>query len=159
MKKKIIHIDMDGVLVDLGREIEYRLKDPNLDPKFIKEPDLIEGLFESPQPIEGAIDAVKELQDSDKFDLFIATSAPWENPPSLMHKRLWIEHYFGTTFHKRMFITHRKDLLVGDYLIDDRLANGAETFTGELIHFGKDYKTFEPNPFPTWDSVLNYLLK
>lgn len=159
MKKKIIHIDMDGVLVDLGREIEYRLKDPNLDPKFIKEPDLIEGLFESPQPIKGAIDAVKELQDSNKFDLFIATSAPWDNPPSLMHKRLWIEHYFGTTFHKRMFITHRKDLLIGDYLIDDRLANGAEKFTGELIHFGKDYKTFEPNPFPTWESVLNYLLK
>jgi 5'(3')-deoxyribonucleotidase len=57
-----------------------------------------------------------------------------------------------------MFITHRKDLLIGDYLIDDRLANGAESFKGELIHFGKDYKTFEPNPFPTWESVLKYLL-
>lgn len=150
---------MDGVLVDLGKEIEFHLKNPNLDPKFIKEPDLIEGLFESPQPIEGAIDAIKKLEDSNQFDLFIATSAPWDNPPSLMHKRLWIEHYFGRTFHKKMFITHRKDLLIGDYLIDDRLANGAKAFTGELIHFGKDYKTFEPNPFPTWDSVLNYILK
>lgn len=150
---------MDGVLVDLGKEIEFHLKNPNLDPKFIKEPDLIEGLFESPQPIEGAIDAIKKLEDSNQFDLFIATSAPWDNPPSLMHKRLWIEHYFGRTFHKKMFITHRKDLLIGDYLIDDRLANGAKAFIGELIHFGKDYKTFEPNPFPTWDSVLNYILK
>lgn len=158
MKKKIIHLDMDGVLVDLGREIEYRLKDPNLDPKFIEEPDLIEGLFESPQPVEGAIEAVKQLHSSNQFDLFIATSAPWGNPPSLMHKRLWIEHYFGDMFYKKMFTTHRKDLLIGDYLIDDRLANGAESFTGELIHFGKDYKTFEPNPFPTWESVLNYLL-
>lgn len=159
MRKKIIHIDMDGVLVDLGKEIEYRLKDPNLNPIFIKEPDLIEGLFESPQPISGAIDAIKKLNESQRFDLFIATSAPWENPPSLMHKRLWIEHHFGDTFHKKMFITHRKDLLIGDYLIDDRLANGANSFKGELIHFGKDYKTYAPNPFPTWDSVLDYLLE
>lgn len=127
MRKKIIHIDIDGVLVDLGKEIEYRIKNSILDPKFIKEPDLIEGLFESPQPISGAIDAVRKLKESQHYDLFIATSAPWDNPPSLMHKRLWIEHYFGTTFHKRMFITHRKDLLIGDYLIDDRLANGADS--------------------------------
>ena len=27
-----------------------------------------------------------------------------------------------------MFVTHRKDLLMGDYLIDDRLKNGAGDF-------------------------------
>ena len=127
MRKKIIHIDIDGVLVDLGKEIEYRIKNSILDSKFIKEPDLIDWLFEGPPPIFGAIDAVRKLKESQQYDLFIATSAPWDNPPSLMHKRLWIEHYCGTTFHKRMFIIHRKDLLIGDYLIDDRLANGAES--------------------------------
>ena len=159
MRKKIIHIDMDGVLVDLGKEIECRLRDANLNPVFIQEPDLIEGIFKNPEPIEGAVDAVKELKDSNRFDLFIATTAPWGNPSRLMHKRLWIENYFGNTFYKRMFFTHRKDLLVGDYLIDDRIANGAESFMGELIHFGKDYKSLEQNPFPTWETVLNYLLK
>ena len=35
-----------------------------------------------------------------------------------------------------MYTTHRKDLLIGDYLIEDRLANGAKDFKGELINFG-----------------------
>ena len=59
MRKKIIHIDMDGVLVDLGKEIECRLRDAKLNPVFIQEPDLIEGIFKNPEPIEGAVDAVK----------------------------------------------------------------------------------------------------
>lgn len=149
---------MDGVLVNLGEEIENHLNNPNIDPKYIKEPDLIEGLFESPQPIDGAIDAVKKIQNTNRFELFIATSAPWDNPPSLMHKRLWIEQYFGSTFHKRMFFTHRKDLLIGDYLIDDRTENGAKDFKGEFLHFGSHYLSKVPNTYPTWESILDYLL-
>ena len=37
-----------------------------------------------------------------------------------------------------MFITHRKDMLIGDFLIDDRLANGAANFNGKLLRFGWD---------------------
>ena len=36
---------------------------------------------------------------------------------------------------KRIFLTHRKDLLMGDILIDDRTANGAGEFKGKLILF------------------------
>ena len=39
---------------------------------------------------------------------------------------------------------------MGDYLIDDRLRNGAEKFNGEHIHFGTE-------KFPDWNSVLKYL--
>ena len=39
---------------------------------------------------------------------------------------------------KRMVITHRKDLCMGDYLIDDRDKNGASEFKGEWIHFGSE---------------------
>lgn len=31
-------------------------------------------------------------------------------------------------------------MLIGDYLIDDRLKNGASNFKGELIRFGWDYE-------------------
>ena len=44
---------------------------------------------------------------------------------ALTDKRYWLEYYFGEMFHKKLITTHRKDLLVGDYLIDDRLKNGA----------------------------------
>ena len=57
-------------------------------------------------------------------------------------------------FVKRMFITHRKDLLIGDYLIDDRIKNGAGEFKGELIRFGWSYEEEKWNEYPTWESVL-----
>jgi len=53
--------------------------------------------------------------------------------------------------HKRLILSHHKNLNVGDYLIDDRPANGADKFTGEWIHFGQD-------PFPDWKSVTDYLI-
>jgi 5'(3')-deoxyribonucleotidase len=53
-------------------------------------------------------------------------------------------------FKKRLILTHHKNLLVGDYLIDDRTKNGAGQFN-EHIHFGA--KGFE-----TWDKVLAYLI-
>jgi hypothetical protein len=57
-----------------------------------------------------------------------------------------------------MFITHRKDLLMGDYLIDDRTKNGAGEFRGELLQFGTNWETNTLNPYPTWESILEYLL-
>ena len=58
-----------------------------------------------------------------------------------------------------MFITHRKDLLMGDYLIDDRLKNGAGDFKGKLLRFGYDWENDnKPNEYPDWDSILDYLL-
>jgi 5'(3')-deoxyribonucleotidase len=77
---------------------------------------------------------------SNKYDLFIATTASWDNPESWRDKRLWIEQNFGDLFKKKMFITHRKDLLVGHFLIDDRLAYGSEKFKGNLTSFGWNYE-------------------
>ena len=58
---------------------------------------------------------------------------------------------FGDLAKKKLILTHRKDLCIGDYLIDDRLKNGAGEFTGELLHFGPG------NDFPHWEKVIDYL--
>ena len=55
-------------------------------------------------------------------------------------------HYLDDVFHKRIVITHRKDLC----LIDDRGKNGTSDFAGEWIEFGSE-------KFPDWKSVLVYL--
>jgi 5'-nucleotidase len=159
MTKKIIYIDMDGVLVDLGYQInQFFEKYPHLQERYQNCPDHIQGIFRNAPPIEGAVEAVKKLHESGKYELFIATSAPWGNPISASDKRFWIEDYFGDLFHKRMFITHRKDLLMGDYLIDDRTKNGAGEFKGELLQFGWNWETETHNEYGTWETILDYLL-
>lgn len=159
-KKKIVYIDMDGVIVDFGKAIkDWFEKHPHLEERYKTHPDHIQGLFRIAPPIKGAVEAIKKLHNSGKYELFIATSAPWGNPQSLTDKRFWLEDYFDNIFHKRLFTTHRKDLLMGDYLIDDRLKNGAGEFKGKLLRFGYDWENNNsPNEYPDWDSILDYLL-
>lgn len=156
--KKIIYLDMDGVLVDFGHQVKMAREDPNISQRLKNYPDQIPDIFKNPPVYEGAIEAVSKLDQSNLYDLFIATSPSWNNPMSFTHKRLWIEKYFGTTFRKKMILTHRKDLLIGDYLIDDRLANGAENFQGKLLRFGYDYERKLWNEYRDWNSILKLLL-
>ena len=52
---------------------------------------------------------------------------------------------------RKLILTHRKDLVKGDILIDDRPNNGAKDFEGEWIHFGSD-------TYPNWEITLKHLL-
>lgn len=152
---KVLYIDMDGVLADFGKAIEnHPLR--TLSP-YDNEPDLIPGIFMNLEPLKGAIESVEQLIDSQRFDIYILTTAPWGNPEAWMHKRLWIEKYFGGKLKKKLIISHHKNLLKGDYLIDDRTARGAAEFGGEHLHFGWDYINKKWNRFPDWESILKHL--
>jgi 5'(3')-deoxyribonucleotidase len=154
MDKPIVFIDMDGVLADLGAGA--KASPLFLEDQYKNDPDDIPDIFENLPPIKDAIEAVNKLHDTKRFDLFILTTAPWDNPSAWMHKRTWIEKHFGDRFYQKIIITHRKDLLIGDYLIDDRMARGAAEFKGKHIHFGWDYVNQKNNEFPNWKSVLEF---
>ena len=92
----------------------------------------------------------------EKYDLYILSSSPWENPTALGDKLAWVKKYFGgdgqeNIFFRKVIFSSVKHLNRGDILIDDRTANGAGDFLGRHIHFGS-------SEFPNWQSVLNSLL-
>ncbi len=137
--KQILHIDMDGVVADF-KNTEHNVNYPNH-----RGP----GFFKNLPEIEGMKKAIAKLNEV--YDVFFLTTAPWSSPIAWMEKREWIEDKFGDQFNKKLIMTHRKDLVYGDYLIDDRTANGAGEFKGEHIHFGTE-------KYQNWENVVDYLL-
>ena len=148
MSKKVLYIDMDNVLVDFPTGIEQLTDD--IRAEYEDRLDEVPGIFALMQPKQGAIEAFVQL--SEVFDTYILSTAPWENPSAWLDKLLWVKKFLGKNAYKRLILSHHKNLNAGDYLIDDRLKNGADRFTGEHIHF-------ESEKFPDWDSVVAYLLK
>ena len=84
----------------------------------------------------GAIDAVKKILDMG-HEVFIAPTPPWNHPDSWGQKRNWIAKHLPE-LSRKMFLTHRKDLLIGDILIDDTNTRGQSDFKGTWIHFGQN---------------------
>ena len=152
MKKPIMYIDMDGVLVDF--ESALTKVSPEILEKFTGEYDNIPGIFALMDPMPGALEAVDALKE--KYDLYILSSSPWENPTALADKLAWVKKYFGgdgreNIFFRKVVFSSVKHLSQGDILIDDRTANGAGDFSGRLIRFGSD-------EFPDWQAILRELL-
>jgi len=145
---KIVYVDMDNVLVDFESGID-ELSEQTYQ-EYEDDIDEVPGFFRDLPPIEGAIDAFQKL--SKQYDVYILSTAPWRNPSAWIDKLLWVKKHLSQAAHKRLILSHNKHLNRGDYLIDDRTANGAGAFTGEHIHFGEE-------PFSDWDAVLDYLLK
>ena len=157
-KKKVLYIDMDGVVADFWKAI--KMNQPKIDDKKFfptyadqeKEVDAIcernPHIFRYLPPIKDAIEATKPLFK--KYDVYFLSTPMWDTPESYSDKRLWLEKYYGDLAKKRLILTNRKDLAIGDILIDDRLKNGSEKFKGMFIHFGT-------KAFPDWESVITFL--
>ena len=156
--KPIVYFDMDGVLVDFKGAFEEAFRrDPKLKATYQDNPDEIPRIFRDAPPVKGAVEAVKRLHDQDAYDLYIASTSPWDNPAALTDKLHWIQHHFGDIFYKRVFFTHHKNLLVGDYLVDDRTQRGADEFSGTLLPFGINPDTGHVNKYPDWEALESQL--
>lgn len=158
MEKKILYIDLDGVCADFESAVHEL--DPNIfslhhdrDQRSKMIDDICEAnpyIFHELPPMKGAVEAVKNLFEL--YEVYFLSTPMWNVPLSFTGKRLWIEQHFGEVAKKRLILTHRKDLNMGDYLIDDRIKNGVDKFKGQHIHFGTEM-------FPDWNEVYEFLLK
>lgn len=155
MKKTKIFVDMDGVLVNFQSGIdkldEATKCEYDDDGKGKAHYDDVPGIFSLMDPMSGAIEGVRALKEMG-YDLYILSTAPWDNPSAWSDKVAWITKHLDDVFHKKMIITHCKGLLSAQedaYLIDDRTGHGATDFGERHIQFGT-------SEFPDWASVVEY---
>lgn len=158
-KKKILYVDMDGVIANFNKgindidptidmtdnPIDYNLRSDKVDEICLKN----RNIFHTLEPMQDSIEYVKKLFEY--YEVYFLSTPMWNVPESFTGKRIWIAEHFGDMALKRLILTHRKDLNIGDYLVDDRKHNGAGEFTGEHIHFGI-------GKFKDWKSVYEYLM-
>lgn len=150
--KRILYIDLDNTLVDLPSGIRRLSDEARLE--YEGRYDDAPGIFALMDPLPDALAAYREL--ARHFDTYILSTAPWHNASAWHDKVLWVQKHLGltseTVAYKRLILSHHKNLNRGDFLVDDRSANGAGEFEGEWLQFGPDA------PYPTWASVTDYLL-
>jgi len=139
---------MDNVLVDFRSAFPF-IKD-DIKKKYKNNMDNIKGIFSLMTPMQDAIKSFEIL--AKHFDVYILSTSPWDNPTAASEKVEWVKKYLPELAYKRLILSHNKHLNIGDYLIDDRLANGVDRFQGEHIHFGQ-------HNFQDWTSVVDYLLQ
>ncbi|MAO49647.1 MAG: hypothetical protein CML16_02045 [Pusillimonas sp.] len=139
---------MDSVLVNFQSGIDRISEADKL--KYDDKLDEVPGIFSLMEPYEGAIEGYRWLCKN--FDTYILSTAPWENPSAWTDKLLWVKKYLPKEAHKRLILSHNKQLAKGDFLIDDRTENGAGEFPGKQIHFGPTGKDFAD-----WKAVISYM--
>lgn len=148
MKQKIVYFDLDNTLVNFQSaidELPTQVKE-----SYKGELDNVPGVFSKMKPINEMVQLFNEMAADERYDVYILSTSPWDNPTAASDKVVWVKKYLPLYGYKRLILSHNKHLNIGDYLIDDRTTNGAGEFTGELIQYGTE-------KFPTAQSIKTYL--
>jgi 5'(3')-deoxyribonucleotidase len=145
--KDTVFVDMDNVLVNFQSGIDKITKEER--EEYAGRYDEVSGIFSKMEPNEGAIESYKWL--TKYFEVYILSTSPWENPSAWSDKLLWVKKYLGEEAFKRLILSHHKNLLKGQFIIDDRTVRGVNKFDGKHIHFGED------GDYRNWKEVVSYL--
>ena len=140
---------MDNVLVNFQSGIDQIPIE--IQNEYIGELDNVPDIFSVMKPNNEMVSLFNKMAEDERYDVYILSTSPWDNPTAASDKVEWVKRYLPIHGYKRLILSHNKNLNMGDYLIDDRTANGAGEFIGEHIHYGTE-------KFPTVKSIEKYLL-
>jgi 5'(3')-deoxyribonucleotidase len=139
MKKKVLLIDMDCILVDMmpywlseysrrsGESIRLKDLDTYWLRTVVEKPEIIdeilheEGFFLDKPLMPGAREYFQKLIEDDRFDVVVLTQPPRRADHSVREKRIWMEERFSDFEQTNMMFGHRKELVApsGDLIFDD----------------------------------------
>ena len=139
--KKIIYIDMDGVIANFKKAAD--------EGGWTHRPDKHVN-YRNLELMPGAKEALIRLNKD--FDIFIASTPPWDRPSQWAAKREWLEKHFPW-LKRKLILTHRKDLLIGDILIDDSRWRGQPDFQGDWFWFNQEWDS------RNWKACLEWIYK
>jgi len=79
------------------------------------------GFFIEFEPMPGAIEAVKEMVDTEGFSVFFCTAPlPLQYETCVAEKFAWVRKHFGEKYLSKIIITRDKTVVKGTVLIDDK---------------------------------------
>ena len=147
--KKTVYVSMNDTLMGFRGKSEQISDDLRIEYKgrYDEIPNLVSYL----QPLPGATEAMKLLKQCGLFDVYIFSASAWKNPTTWSDKVEWVDRHLDKYYRERLILSHHKELLKGDYIIDNHGKHGTNLFDGEWIRFGSP-------DFPDWESVVTYLL-
>ncbi len=95
------------------------------------------------EAVSASLKAVEYL--AQRFDLQFVVSGEADGWEAMEDKRKWMEDSIGVPVWNRTVLTTRKDLLLGDYLVDAHPdENGGDSFMGTVIRLGApDFRDWE----------------
>ncbi len=156
--KKIVLIDMDGVIADFRKSFEkevlkngweileeenkmhIRVKNDNDNKRriFINSQ---KGFYLNLEPIENSILAISEMLNDKNLEVFFCTTPSKKYKHCVPEKYRWIEKYFGFKATEKIIMTRDKTLVKGDFLIDDKpeILGAVKNPDWEHIYFTQPY--------------------
>jgi 5'-nucleotidase len=139
MDKPICLIDMDAILVDMltawlakyNQEAQESvlisdIKEYDMDK--VCRPEILYKILEKPgffydmAPMPGAVDAFTQLME-EKYEIFIVTQPPRKAEFAVRDKCRWVKKHFPSFNITNMVFCHKKYLIRGDLLFDDKPAH------------------------------------
>lgn len=163
--QKYNELSGENIKVEQIKEWELR--------KFLKEPKLLDkvlessGFFRDIPIISGAQEYFQKLLDNKDLDITIVTQPPRKADWAVRDKRWWIFQYFPTFDLCNVIFTHKKHLIRGDLLFDDRTQNlndwkAANPYgiTATILYpFNKDTKAdWRFKKEKAWESLYNSII-